>query len=818
MYRNLIKVALRNIQRQKFYSILNITGLTIGLASCLFITLYVTEELSFDTFHEKADRIYRIDQTFIWGDLDNPFGSTGPAVAEAVQNDIPEFETITRIHTPGSQLVSYDNGTKQVVFEEEEVLAADANFFDVFSFSLKSGNATNALEKPHSVIITEEMAKKYFGDASAMGKTLQLGEHGKEQSFTVTGVLEEIPSNSHIDFDFLLSNSSFPRIKRDGWSWIWTTFVTFGVLNENANVASVQERLLEVPSRHAGSSLQKLQGISFEEYVSTGKEWKLYAQPLLDIHLRAPESFSRLNEVGDIQTIYILGSVGILILLISLINFMNLATARSANRAKEVGIRKVIGSRRGQLMVQFLVESITFSMIAMGLAVVITVTLIPAFNSFSGMALTYSILDHPIHLLGLGLIGIVIGILGGLYPSVYLTSFEPASVLKGKLKAGMKSSQIRNVLVVVQFTISIIFISSTLIVFKQLNFTNNYDLGFDRSNKLIINDVHRLGSSVELFREQMLTNPQVHLASYSDATPPYFWNNDNFKLKGSTKEDFPLSYVVSDENFVDTYALNIIAGRKFQKELTEENRVIVNEALIRQLGFSKPEDALQRILTYYETELTIIGVVSDFNPSFEAEVLPWALVYEGSDVYGSGKWELSLELNESISGDEMQALVAGIENQWLEINPNAPFHYTFLDQQYATQFESVVKFGHLLTLSASLAILIACLGLIGLVAFVIEKRNKEIGIRKVLGASIYHIMKLLTSEFGKLLLVSFLIATPVAWWLMDQWLQDFAYRTNISLKVFLGAGVTMLIIAFVTTSFQTIRAALMNPVESIKDE
>lgn len=806
------------MQRQKFYAFLNILGLAIGITSCLFITIYIADELSYDKFHENAENIYRIDQTFIWGDVDNHFGSTGPAVVTAVATEIPEFDKLTRVHQPGPQLITVKKDNKFTTFEESNVLAADSNFFQVFTFPLVGGDENTALMEPNSILLTQETANKYFGSEDVLGKLVQLGEPGNEKAYKVTGVVQDIPNNSHIEFDALTSMSSYPRVRRDNWTWIWTTFVTFGVLNPEADIASVEERLLTVPAKHAGSSLQRLQGISFEEYVESGKKWELFLQPFLDIHLRAPESFSRLNDVRDIKMLYIFGSVGLLILIISLINFMNLATARSASRAKEVGIRKVIGSGKKHLVMQFLVESVMFSLIALFISILLVEFLMPFFNYISGKELSYSLFAHPIHVLGLTLVGIIIGIMAGTYPSFYLTSFQPVAVLKGKLKAGVKSGGIRNALVVVQFAISIMFIASTLIVYKQLSYTTNYDLGFDRDNKVIIKNVHRLGASMENYTESLKKFPQVQNITISEATPPFFWNNDNFSLKGSEKEDFPLSYVVSDENFLPVYGLELLAGRNFDENLTDRNRLIVNEAFLRHMEFVNPEDAIQKQLDYYGREMTIVGVVKDFNPSFNSEILPWAIFYDGSELYVPEFRRASIQLKGDMSSSEIQEFMAHAEEEWVKFSPNIQFNYTFLDQLYKAQYSNIERFGSLLGLFTILAILIASLGLIGLIAFVIEKRSKEIGIRKVLGATVSNILVLLSGEFGKLLLIGFVIATPVSWYFMDMWLQDFQFQTKITVWVFLGAGAVMLTIAFLTTSFQTVKAALMNPVDSIKDE
>lgn len=461
-------IAFRNIKRQKAFSVLHIMGLSLGLASCLIISFYILEELSFDKFHSNADRIYRINQTFIWGDEDALFGSTGPAVKQAIQSEVPEFEAMTRVHTPSPQLVTYtDPAGNPVVFEEENVLAVDSNFLEIFTFPLTKGNIHTVLDNPNHIVITQSTAKKYFGDSQAVGKQLQFEAAGKSGTFMVTGVVEDVPENSHIQFDILVSMSSFPQVKEAGDSWMWTTFITFGLLREDADPGTVAAKAAQVPGKYLGPFLEKYRGITYQEFLESGDEWNLYIQPLLDIHLSGGKVYSRLNETGNVQTLYTMGLIGALILLISIINFINLSTARATSRAKEVGIRKVIGSGRSTLIYQFLTESLAYVMISMILAILLVEIALPQFNYLIEKSISIDLLN-PYLLLLLLTVVLFVGILSGIYPAFYLSAFRPVQVLKGKVSQGLKGGTLRNILVMVQFTISIGLITSTLIIHEQV--------------------------------------------------------------------------------------------------------------------------------------------------------------------------------------------------------------------------------------------------------------------------------------------------------------------------------------------------------------
>lgn len=787
----------------------------------LFITLYISDELTFDNFHQNADRIYRINQTFIWGEDSNLFGSTGPAVADAVRSEIPEFDEVTRAHTPGSLSVSYEKKQPYKIFDESGVLAVDSNFFAVFTFPSIKGNQETMLDQPNSVVLTMETKEKYFGQENAIGELLWIGEKEDRKAYQVTGILQDLPTNSHVDFDMLISMSSIPSVKKRNWSWIWTTFVTFGLLNEDANVAEIQlaERLAEVPRKHAGVSLKKLQNMTFEEWEADGKEWKLYGQPLLDIHLHSTNVYSRLNNVGDIKMIYIFATIGVLILIMCMINFVNLTTARSFGRAKEIGIRKVVGSSKGYLIFQFLTESILISAIAIIIGAFMAEWLMPVFNSLSGKELNFGITEKPLWAFLLILSPVILGAIAGLYPAFFMTSFATLQSLKNKVGDSRGNGGLRNALVVVQFTFSIIFIASTVIVFNQLAFQKNLDLGFSRDNKLIIERIDRLGeSSAQSFIDKLEQISQVQTVAVSDATPPQIYNFDNFSLKGSDQSEFPLNYIIADEKFMEAYELKLKAGRPFKDNFNETNRGLVNEAMVRFLGFQSNEEAVGEKLLYYNQELEIIGVIGDFNMDFSPQIRPFAIFAEDSELFSFPGRHLSVAFREDVPGDELMSLINGMEQEWTLINGNAPFNYAFLDQRFESVFRSTLLFGKILSTFSVLAVFIAILGMIGLITYVIEKRSKEIGVRKVLGASVTNILFLLSSRFGTLLLIAFIISIPLTWYGMDIWLQDFAQRRQIQIYDFLIGGFLMLFVTVVATSYQTIRASLTNPINVLKDE
>ncbi len=818
MLSNLLTVAIRTISRQKFFAFIHLVGLSLGLMVCIIITLFSINEISYDQFHSKADRIYRINQTFIWGDDDALFGSTGPAVMHAINEEVPEFEALTRVHPVGAQIISNAKAGQSILFEEENILAVDENFLSIFTFPLRVGNQETALSNPNAVILTDEMAAKYFPDEEAIGKNLEIGEGASKKSYKVTGVTASVPSNSHIQFDFLISMRSLPAVANRRDSWMWTTFVTFGLLREDASPDLVAEKVAAVPGKYLEAFLQKYRGISYAEFLESGEEWDLYIQPFLDIHLKSNHVYSRLNQTGNIQNLYILWVIGGLILGLSLINFINLSTAKSASRAREVGIRKVIGSGRTLLIYQFITESLLYVVSSVMIAFFLSELMLPFFNEVAGTDLDTSLLVNPVAIGCILFSTAVIALLGGMYPAFYLSSFEPAKVLKGKIAQGLKGGKVRNVLVTAQFSISIAMIACTLIVHDQVKFWTNYDLGFDRENKIIIENVNRLDGQAESFKNSLLSNPKVERASITSDTPPLIFDFDNFTRQEGQGYNISVNYLTADEDFMDLFDLQLIHGRGIQQGFNDSTNIVVNEYLTNAFGFESTEAAMGKKITYGHSDFRIIGVMKDFNTSLSNTNYPMAILDHQAPIFRNPNTKVVVDFNESLTAEEVQALLQEFEEIWQSFTAKSPFSYSFVDQEYQNLFTQTINFGRVLTGFAVLAVIIACLGLIGLVAFVIEKRNKEIGVRKVLGASILNIWVMLSSDFGKLLALGFVIAAPITWYVMNQWIQDFPLRTDISIVTIVSAGVLMILISALTTSFQTIKASKINPVDYLKEE
>ena len=820
MFKNLLTVAIRSIQRQRFFAFIHIIGLSLGIMVCITIALYTSYELQYDKFHTKADRIYRINQTFIWGDDDALFGSTGPAVVHALREEVPDFEALTRVHPTGPQVISRPVGSQPIMFEEEHVLAVDENFLEIFTFPLLQGDQLTALSLPNSIILTKETAKKYFKDQEALGEYLEIGEGADKKSYRVTGITADIPPTSHIEFDFLISMTSLPNVADRRDSWMWTTFVTFGLLREDANPSLVADKVAAVPGKYLEAFLQKYRGISYQEFIASGEEWDLYIQPLLDIHLRSTNVYSRLNQVGNIQNIYVLWGIGSLILILSLINFINLSTAKSASRAKEVGIRKVIGSGRSNLIYQFLTESLIYVVASVLIGFFLTELILPFFNGIVDTELTTSTILSPLALLTIVFSTLLVGMLGGLYPAFYLSSFQPAKVLKGKLSLGLKDGKIRNILVTAQFAISITMIACTLIVKDQVNYWMNYDLGFDKENKIIVEHVNRLGSEsqMETYRNELLSNPKVKYVSIVSDTPPMIFDFDNFKRRGDKDYNLSVNYLTADESFIPSFDIQLIEGRGLEKTFFDSTNIVVNEYFVKAFGFESNQDAIGKDIQYNSIDFKIIGVMNDFNTSLSQTKYPVAILDHSAPIFRNPQTKMVIDLNVSATSDEIQDILGSAEKKWQVITAKSPFSYTFADQEYAEIFTQTINFGKLLTAFSILAVIIACLGLFGLVAYVIEKRTKEIGVRKVLGATVANIWMMLSSDFGRLLLVGFIIAAPLSWYMMSQWIQNYELRTDISLLTIVLAGVLMVLIAVLTTSIQTIKASRLNPVDQLKEE
>ena len=825
---NILKVFLRNLKRQPGYSFINISGLAIGMACCMIIFLFVQNELSYDTFHEHSERIYRVDQTLIWSDFNGYFSSTGPGVAPTLQADFPEIEKTVRIQSVVDGLVTVfsDNGEAQY-FVEPQFLSADSTFFDVFSMKFIEGNAEDALSLPYSVVITNETREKYFENEPGLGKSILLGNPGEEVNYQITGVVEKFPENSHFTFDLLSSLTSNPDVKRRENTWVWTTFVTYVLLNENVSFPSFQEKLNSSVPAYAEAKIYPVFGIDEQSAKENPKNYELFLTPITDIYLNINNSGNRFSAVGDIFYVYVFSSIVLLIIILASINFMNLASARSVHRAKEVGIRKTLGSSKSSLISQFLSEAMLFSFVALILALFLVFLSIDPFNQIAAKNLMFLELFSLYNLIYIIGFTILIGFLAGLYPAFFLTSFNPIEAFKGKTAALSKNklsfNGLRDSLVVVQFAISIMLISCSVIIYQQIDYLQNENLGFDKEHVLIVKNVMKLGDQSETFKQLIESESGVLSVGKSNAVPPFIYNEDFAQIYGS-ETDIPLNSLIVDSDYIATLNFEIIQGEEFADHSeANSNYVIINETAIDQLPWPKDLDRSAQFPigeSFYYSGLgdpfEIIGVVKDFNlTSLHSEIGPMAFFHENSEVFKGPNRFLSVRISPNT---KIAPFLSSIEDKWNSITNGLPFEFTFLDDQLYTQYQAEQRIAKVVSIFTGLAIFIAILGLLGLISFAIEKRTKEIGIRKVMGASASGIVFLLSKNTLQLIIVSILISTPISWILMNDWLENFSFKIQINPFIFLISGVSAIILAWVVLCFQTIKAASQNPVKSLKSE
>nr|WP_293841066.1 ABC transporter permease [uncultured Arsenicibacter sp.] len=811
MLRNYLKIAWRTLRKQQGFTVINVSGLALGIACCLLISLYVLDELSYDRFHTKADRIYRINSDIHFGGNDMHFAVAPDPLGAALKKDYPQVEAYTRLHQRGTWLVKRTDEVQSR--SEKDILFADSTVFDVFTLPLVAGaEPKRALASPNAVVISESAAKRYFGDQQAVGKTLTFDNR---LTFTITAVMRDMPLNSHFRSDFLLSmqNDDYP------WGqWLSVNHHTYIVLKPGTDPKVFERNFDQVIKTYAGPQVKQVLGSTLEEFTKTGNYMRFWLMPLTDIHLRSKQTVE-LGANSDIQYVYIFSAVALFILLIACINFMNLATARSSKRAREVGVRKVLGSERSQLIGQFMAESILMTTLSLVLALGILTTVMPLFNDLTAKDLTFERLLTPRMLAGIALLPIVVGVLAGSYPAFFLSSFRPVSVLKGTVKNSLKSLNLRSGLVVFQFATSVLLIVGTLVVYRQIHYIQTKKLGFDRDQLLIINEVYGLGNSgPETFRKEVLQLPGVVAGSLSGFLPtPSNRNDSGFFPEGESDPAKSLnmqSWAV-DYDYVKTLGMDIMQGRNFSRSFgTDSAGIILNETAVKILGVKNPIG--MRIYRFNDPEgkthknYTVIGVVKNFHfESLRSNIGALSLVLEPNTT--SAAFRLSKTA-------DVPAIISQIEAKWKKMAPGLPFNYSFLQDNFDQVYRAEQRIASVVLLFSVLAILIACLGLFGLAAFMAEQRTKEIGVRKVLGASVTSVVALLSKDFLKLVLIAIVIASPLAWYVMNQWLDDFAYRITIDWWVFVLAGILAIGIALLTVSFQSIKAALINPVKSLKSE
>jgi putative ABC transport system permease protein len=811
MFKNYIKVAWRNLWKNKVFSIINITGLAAGLACFLLISLFVLDELSFDKFFAKADRIYRINASIRFGGADLNFPLSSDMMAQALKKDYPQVEDYTRVYNSnGSRLVKKGNE----YLDEQNVCYADSTFFRIFDLPVLSGDVKTALNEPSEVVISEKIAKKYFGGVqAAMGKTLETNNSGKPL-FKVTAVIRDIPHNAHFNFDFFFSMKSLDY----PWGhFLSHNFHTYLLLKKGTDYHAFENKFTEYVDRYClPEAKQMMQINSMDDFKKSGNRLEYNLTPLTKIHLYSALQAEFLPG-GNIQYVYIFSAVALFILLIACINFMNLTTARSANRAKEVGIRKVMGTERKELVAQFLIESTFMVILSLLIAIATAYFVLPLFNTVADKTMTLGSLFSPIILPLLIALPFVVGLLAGSYPAFFLSSFRPIDVLKGKLKIGGRSGSLRSILVVFQFATSVSLIIGTIVIYRQLHFIQTKNLGYDKNQVLIINDTYSLKNNITAFKNDLLHLPGVEGATVSSFLPVNSSRNDNTFASTpvmDAKNGFDMQTWSVDYDYFNILGMQIIKGRAFSRDFgNDSSAVIINETTEKILGFADPIGkkiySPNSFSSKQTTAYTIIGVVKNFNyESLKQQVGPLSLFLQPSEGLVSFK----------IKGANIPAVLKEAEDKWKSLAPGLPFSYRFLDESFNQMYRAEERIGKIILIFSVLAILIACLGLFGLSTFIAEQRTKEIGIRKVLGASARGLVQLLSADFIRLVAIAYVIAAPLAWWFMNKWLQDFAYRIEISWWIFVLAAVLAFVIALATVSFQAIKAAMMNPVKSLRTE
>jgi putative ABC transport system permease protein len=812
MLRSYLKIAYRNILKNKGYSFINIFGLSLGIACCLLMFNYVRFEFSYDNFHPDLDRTYRVDQTMPGRAQDGIVGSTAPPLANALATNYPEIEETLRINTPGNYIIRYaDRSDHVLAYYEDRVFAADSSFFSFFGFPLKEGDPRTALIGVNKVVISEEVAKKFFGDESALGKMLLLGD--AQTAIEVTGVTTHQPENSHFHFDYLLSMETNPNVKKRDWSWVWTQVVTYIRLKPGADSKALEEKMAGFGEKVIRPAFESI-GWDYDNGKTRKDDWKFYLRPMRDLHLKTGNN--RIGPVGDIKYAYAFGVIGIFVLIIAAINFINLSTARGTKRAKEVGVKKTLGALRSALISQFQTESILLALISTALALVLVEGLRLMITKLAGIDITFTLWRDPAVLIMIPFIPLVIGFLSGLYPSFYLTAFRPIQVLKGKIASGMGNSALRNALVVIQFTISIALIAGTLIVFQQLKFLSSTNLGFNKENVLLIKYAEKLGTHLEAFRSELESFQGVEDVGTAMEVPGGGRWSDDFVKEGS-EAGVHIAIVKIDEHYFNTLNFKLVAGRAFDKQRpSDKNAVIPNETTVRSFGWT-PEQAIGQYIIYpgnNNTRHEIIGVMKDAHyQSLRQAISPIMFCKVDADIWGD--WRV---LTVKFKSANISSLIKQIEKKWNDALDDTPMSYSFLDDELARQYEAEEKLGGLFGIFSGLSILIAIIGLVGLVSYSTEIRKKEIGIRKVFGASTTRILILMNSQYVKLILVALFIAVPLSWWVIIGWLDSFAYRIEISPLTFIFAGLAELVVAILTVGYLSLRAATLNPSHVLKEE
>jgi putative ABC transport system permease protein len=812
MFSNYFKMALRNIRRHKVYSIINIVGLTVGIAGTILILMWLQYEFSFDRYHENFDRIYRLASNWDAGKWQGRYAPSNHAVGPTMQKEYPEVVKACRFRPIWSGAVTQYNNKK---FREEGIFYADQSVFDMFTFAMITGDPGSALATAHSVVITEDIAQKYFNRENPVGKTLKMAfqdwdvfgnsfvASNAELEATVTGVIKNVPRNSHFTFNMLLSFETlyhYNKKQRGRW-WGDLTNYTYLLIRKRSDPILLEKKFSKLIYKHIGEDLKATKG-----------KIEYFLEPLKRIHLYSDVKWD-ISKYGSIAHVYTFSAIALFILLIACINFMNLSTARSANRAREVGVRKAVGAHRGNLINQFLGESFLLSIISLILALGLVELFLPIFRSLSGSDLTFNyLIDSQLLAAFIGLV-LFVGFIAGSYPALFLSAFQPVRIFSGRLKSGAANAHFRNVLVVTQFTISIGLIAGTVIIFYQLNYMRHKDLGFNKERMVvlrILDDTVR--QSIDTVKEELQNHSGITGTTVSSMPPGYGARSNVFLPQGFSLDRIQMMGSISiDSDFIPIIGLEVVAGRNFSSEIaTDQSKsILINQTAARQFGWDDPIGKSIRELNNWNTTKTVIGVVRDFHvESLHHKISPLLIESEPS------QYRFILI---KIRSESLPETLSFLREKWKEFDPTETFDYWFLDESesFTWQYQSEQRLSKMFSYFALLAIFITCLGLLGLASFTAEQRTKEIGIRKAMGASISSITLLLLRRFAKWILIANIIAWPIAYLAMNRWLQNFAYRINIGLGAFILAGTIVLVIALLTITLQAIKAARANPVDAL---
>ena len=823
MIRNFLKIAIRKLVRHKFYSLINILGLAIGMATCLLISSFVIDELSYDHHHENAGQIYRASGHVMMGGQENHFTTVPEPMGIVLQESHTEIVSAVRFRKNGAINTYLQDHTYKI----SDAIFADSSVFNVFTIPMLQGDPASALKEPGSLVISRRQAVIFFGDAwenkSIIGTSIEVGTD--KENYIITGVYENMPINSHFQFDMMISLSEQENNRAD--LWLSNNYYTYLLVRENTDIKLLEEKINQTFRIHAAPQFQQYTDLSLEEFYEAGNYIKYELMPLTDIHLHS-DLIGEFEANGKMSYVYLFGIIAFFVLLIACVNFMNLSTARSAHRAREVGIRKSVGSLRGQLILQFLSEAIVMSIVAGLLALLLAEVALPYFNKISGKTLSLAYLFRvgtlPVFLFVL----LLVGILAGSYPAFFLSGFHPVEVLKGKLASGAGGAGLRAGLVVFQFCISIVLMVSTLVVYRQLEHIRNKDIGYDKEHVIVLHNTDYFSDKVEAFKTEMLRHPDILNATVTAYLPASsFEFSSQTIFRGKTPEDehtASINWFAIDYDYMETMGMEIVEGRNFSRDYgTDTAAIIVNEAFVR--NYELDQDRKSPIGSTLSTfardgesfvSFTLIGVVRDFHfQTVRDEISPMVMILNHQYGFvGRSTFATSFRIRPGKSQD----VLAHLETAWKKQTSDMPFEYSFMDERYDRLYRSEQKLGQIFTAFCILALFVACLGLFGLSSFMAEQRTKEIGIRKVLGATASQIIILLSRDFTKLVLISILIALPLAYYAAYLWLQDFAYRISLHAGIFIMAGLLAIVIAWLTVSYQSLKAAIMNPTRALRSE